>query len=150
MTRFLPWLGIGASKFYDWKDRFGKVNEHNAWVPRDHWLTEAAEGRDDPQCADFHALRHSYLSLGGRSGIDLRTLQELAGHSQPELKARYSPSPLLRPGGGRGQAADAGADASAIVGSRSPSRDWDRFGCSTGCIDGRHSAASSGTDPHFH
>ena len=20
--------------------RFGKVNEHNAWVPRDHWLTE--------------------------------------------------------------------------------------------------------------
>jgi transposase-like protein len=35
----LPWLGIGASKFHDWKQRFGKVNEHNAWVPRDHWLT---------------------------------------------------------------------------------------------------------------
>jgi transposase InsO family protein len=41
MTRFMPWLGIGASKFYDWKARFGKVNEHNAWVPRDHWLTDA-------------------------------------------------------------------------------------------------------------
>ncbi len=40
MKRFLPWLGIGTSKFYDWKARFGKVNEHNAWVPRDHWLTE--------------------------------------------------------------------------------------------------------------
>ncbi|HZP01183.1 MAG TPA: IS3 family transposase [Terriglobia bacterium] len=39
MNRFMPWLGIGASKFYDWKARFGKVNEHNAWVPRDHWLT---------------------------------------------------------------------------------------------------------------
>ena len=38
-ARFLPWLGIGKSKFYDWKERFGKVNEHNAWVPRDHWLT---------------------------------------------------------------------------------------------------------------
>jgi hypothetical protein len=36
----LPWVGIGASKFHDWKARFGKVNEHNAWVPRDHWLTE--------------------------------------------------------------------------------------------------------------
>jgi putative transposase len=36
----LPWLGIGASKFHDWKQRFGKANEHNAWVPRDHWLTD--------------------------------------------------------------------------------------------------------------
>jgi putative transposase len=41
VSRFLPWVGIGTSKFHDWKARFGKVNEHNAWVPRDHWLTEA-------------------------------------------------------------------------------------------------------------
>jgi transposase InsO family protein len=40
VCRFLPWLGIGTSKFHDWKQRFGKVNEHNAWVPRDHWLTD--------------------------------------------------------------------------------------------------------------
>jgi putative transposase len=40
VCRFLPWIGIGTSKFHDWKLRFGKVNEHNAWVPRDHWLTE--------------------------------------------------------------------------------------------------------------
>jgi len=45
MNRFVPWLGIGASKFYDWKARFGQVNEHNAWVPRDHWLTEAEKER---------------------------------------------------------------------------------------------------------
>ena len=50
----------------------------------------AVEGPDGPEYADFHALRHSYLTLGGRSGIDLRTLQELAGHSKPELTARYS------------------------------------------------------------
>jgi site-specific recombinase XerC len=49
----------------------------------------AVEGPDGPEYADFHALRHSYLTLGGRSGIDLRTLQELAGHSTPELTARY-------------------------------------------------------------
>jgi len=36
----MPWIGIGTSKFHDWKQRFGKVNEHNAWVPRDHWLTD--------------------------------------------------------------------------------------------------------------
>jgi putative transposase len=41
VCRFLPWLGIGASKFHDWKLRFGKANEHNAWVPRDHWLTDS-------------------------------------------------------------------------------------------------------------
>jgi integrase/recombinase XerC len=48
------------------------------------------EGPDGPEYADFHALRHTFLTLGGRSGIDLRTLQELAGHSKPELTARYS------------------------------------------------------------
>jgi integrase/recombinase XerC len=50
----------------------------------------ATEGPDGPEYADFHALRHSFLTLGGRSGIDLRTLQELAGHSTPLLTARYS------------------------------------------------------------
>lgn len=39
-SRFVAWLGVGASKFYDWKNRFGKVNEHNAWIPRDHWLLD--------------------------------------------------------------------------------------------------------------
>ena len=34
------WLGISLSKFYDWRKRYGKVNEHNACIPRDHWLTE--------------------------------------------------------------------------------------------------------------
>jgi integrase len=48
------------------------------------------EGPDGPLFADFHALRHTYLTLGGRAGIDLRTLQELAGHSTPVLTARYS------------------------------------------------------------
>ena len=50
----------------------------------------AVEGPDGLEYADFHSLRHSFLTLGGRSGIDLRTLQVLAGHSKPELTARYS------------------------------------------------------------
>lgn len=28
------------SKFYDWKSRYGKANEHNATIPRDHWITD--------------------------------------------------------------------------------------------------------------
>lgn len=34
------WLGITLSKFHDWRRRYGKLNEHNAWVPRDHWLED--------------------------------------------------------------------------------------------------------------
>jgi len=33
-------LGIQRGKFYDWKKRYGKVNEHNAHIPRDTWLTD--------------------------------------------------------------------------------------------------------------
>jgi len=41
----MPWIGIGRSKYQDWIRRFGKVNEHNAWVPRDHWLTHDEKER---------------------------------------------------------------------------------------------------------
>ena len=36
--RFIDRLGVTASKFYDWRQRDGRVNEHNGWVPRDFWL----------------------------------------------------------------------------------------------------------------
>src|ERR1017187_2245827 len=38
--RFIGWLDITASKFYDWRERYGKVNEHNGGVPRDFWLED--------------------------------------------------------------------------------------------------------------
>ena len=38
--RFIGWLDITASKFYDWRERYGKVNEHNGWAPRDFWLED--------------------------------------------------------------------------------------------------------------
>lgn len=38
-TRFVGWIGISPSKFFDWKKRYGKANEHNGKVPRDFWLT---------------------------------------------------------------------------------------------------------------
>ncbi len=38
--RFVGWLGVTASKFYAWRERYGRVNEHNGWIPRDFWLEE--------------------------------------------------------------------------------------------------------------
>lgn len=37
---WVRWIGISRGKYFDWKKRYGKANEHNGKVPRDHWLTE--------------------------------------------------------------------------------------------------------------
>ena len=40
--------------------------------------------------ADFHALRHSFITHLGRTGIHFKTAQDLARHSVPTLTARYT------------------------------------------------------------
>ncbi len=49
--RLLGWLGLGTSKFHDWKGRYGQANEHNGQVPRDWWL----EGWEKHAILDYHA-----------------------------------------------------------------------------------------------
>jgi transposase InsO family protein len=39
-VRLVQWIGIGRGKFYQWRRRYGMVNEHNAWIPRDFWLED--------------------------------------------------------------------------------------------------------------
>jgi putative transposase len=38
--RFLEWIKLSPRKFGRWQQRFGKVNEHNGLVPRDHQIEE--------------------------------------------------------------------------------------------------------------
>ena len=40
IDRLLQWLDLSAGKYYDWRQRYGQTNQHNAWVPRDFWLAE--------------------------------------------------------------------------------------------------------------
>ena len=51
MLSFLLWLGLATSKWHSWKNRYGKANEHNAWIPRDHWL----EAEEKQAIVEFHA-----------------------------------------------------------------------------------------------
>lgn len=51
MHRFVTWIGLARSKFHDWRQRYGRANEHNAWVPRDHWLEPA----EKQAIVEFHA-----------------------------------------------------------------------------------------------
>ena len=39
-SRSFEWCGLARGKFYDWRKRYGKVNEHNGLVPRDHWIED--------------------------------------------------------------------------------------------------------------
>ena len=82
------------------------------WVlPRESWLKTA---QNDAECeameksdfltyrdsegrqADFHALRHTYLSRLGRSGASAKVMQRLARHSTVELTlGRYTHAGLF-------------------------------------------------------
>lgn len=40
IERLLQWLELSAGKYYDWAQRYGKINQHNVRVPRDFWLAD--------------------------------------------------------------------------------------------------------------
>lgn len=50
---FLPWIGITKSKYHDWKNRSHKENQHNASVPRKHWLLS-----EEKQAIIDYCLQH--------------------------------------------------------------------------------------------
>lgn len=50
LERLLGWIPLSSRKFRDWRCRYGKVNEHNFLVPRDHWL----EDWEKRAIVDFH------------------------------------------------------------------------------------------------
>ena len=38
--QILRWMRVPEGTYYKWRERYGQVNEHNGWIPRDHWLEE--------------------------------------------------------------------------------------------------------------
>lgn len=65
-----------------WRDRAAEMlrfDLERASVPY------VVDGPDGPEYADFHALRHTYVSAMGRSGATVRETQLLARHADPRL-----------------------------------------------------------------
>ncbi len=66
VQRIVEWAGLARGKFYDWRKRYGKVNEHNGLVPRDHWI-EGWERQSIIDYFDRHPLegyrRLSFMML---------------------------------------------------------------------------------------
>jgi putative transposase len=103
---FLVWLGLATSKWHNWKSRYGKANEHNAWIPRDHWLEEA-EKTAIVQFHEHHPLegyrRLTFMMLdadvvaASPSSVYrvLKAAGVLARHNvQPSLKGKGFAQPL--------------------------------------------------------
>ena len=40
IDQLLAWLGLTVGKFCQWRQRYGKTNQHNGGVPRDFWLQD--------------------------------------------------------------------------------------------------------------
>ncbi len=83
----------------------GKFIQKDLETARIQWLADAATEserdsssksatllyKNDTGQADFHALRHTYLSRLGRSGVSAKAMQKLARHSTVELTiGRYT------------------------------------------------------------
>jgi len=58
--RFLPWIGIGTSKFYDWKDRFARST---STTPGCHATTGSPTTRKNAFASSLGPIRS--MAIGG-------------------------------------------------------------------------------------
>ncbi|MEM6469375.1 MAG: DDE-type integrase/transposase/recombinase, partial [Planctomycetota bacterium] len=67
-SKLLAWIGLAASKFHQWKVRYGSVNHHNGKLPRDWWLQDW----ERKAIVDFHDRN----PLGGYRRLKFMMLDE--------------------------------------------------------------------------
>ena len=75
VQQVVEWCGLARGKFYDWRKRYGKVNEHNGLVPRDHWI----EDWEPPACDRLLRLP----SAGRVSATDVHDAGRRRGGLEP-------------------------------------------------------------------
>lgn len=85
------WLGGKKAGEALWPGSWAKNRYAGRMLKADLEAAEIPYRNDDGQFADFHALRHTFISNLARGGVPLATAQKLARHSTPVLTAaRYT------------------------------------------------------------
>jgi len=94
----LQHTGRDRQQVYDWRQRYGSVNEHNGWIPRDFWRELWAKEaiidfhRKNPlegyrrltfisKRIGWHTFRHSYATLLKANDEGVKTEQESLRHA---------------------------------------------------------------------
>jgi len=89
VTHFITWLGVAASKYYNWQSRYGKANEHNGQVPRDFWL----EDWEKQAIINFHL---KYPLEGYRRQTFMMLDRDIVAVSPTSVYRVFSAAELLR------------------------------------------------------
>ncbi len=76
-----PWLAARPSG----EPLFGKLTKHTALMLRHDLEAAGIPYETDSGTADFHALRHSYVTALAMSNAPVKVVQSLARHSTPTL-----------------------------------------------------------------
>jgi len=88
------WIGIGRGKFYQWRQRYGMANEHNAWIPRDFWL----EGWERAAIVSYFM---DHPDEGYRRLTYMMMDADIVAVSPSSVYRVLSGAGLLRPSGGK-------------------------------------------------
>src|SRR5262249_9131549 len=75
---------LGAAR-KTWLESFQEPRQRDEAAKSDFLAYRDAEGR----YADFHSLRHGYITMIGKAGVSPKEHQDLARHSTYSLTARY-------------------------------------------------------------
>ena len=90
-----PWILSLQSKNRIWDGTWAEKRRGHKIIQHDLKKANVPYRTEDGQ-ADFHALRHTYLSRLGRSGASAKAMQKLARHSTVELTiGRYTHANLF-------------------------------------------------------
>ena len=134
--RILGWLGVWRGKFSSWTNRYGKVNEHKAQVPRDHWL----EPEERAQILEFHR-RHP---LEGYRRLTYMMLDEDVVAVSPATTYRVlAAAGVIDRWKRRPSLKGTGFVCHASAGTRQPSWTVLESGCSPGMADGPATCAAA-------
>ena len=79
VQQVVEWCGLARGKFYDWRKRYGKVNEHNGLVPRDHWIEDWERQRviDYFDCHPLDGVSATDVHDAGRRGGGLEPIDDV-------------------------------------------------------------------------